>query len=185
MSANPRILLLRGVNVGGAGKLPMAGFRAMLEGMGCNDVRTYIQSGNAVLRSPLSDAELADAVACGIERGFGFRPALVLVLSPATLDAVIATNPFATAGQAGDRLHVFFLAEPAPGTDLDALRALAAPDEEFALTDAAFYLKAPSGIGRSVLVERLPRFLKAPMTARNLRSVMAIRDLAAQVEGTG
>lgn len=183
MPDNLRILLLRGVNVAGANRLPMAEFRMMLEGMGGTSVRTYIQSGNAVLRSALAGPALAEAVASGIEKDFGFRPALVHVLDRAALDRVIAGNPFSEDGPSMDRLHIFFLARPAPETDLAALRTLATPEEDFALTDAAFYLKAPSGIGRSVLAERLPRYLKVPMTARNLRSVMAIRDLAAQVEG--
>ncbi|MGL4311696.1 MAG: DUF1697 domain-containing protein [Paracoccaceae bacterium] len=183
MPDNLHILLLRGVNVAGANRLPMAEFRTMLESMGGTSVRTYIQSGNAVLRSALAGPALAEAVASGIEKDFGFRPALVHVLDRATLDRVIAGNPFSADDLPLDRLHIFFLARPAPETDLSALRGLAAPDEDFCLTGAAFYLKTPSGIGRSGLAEKLPRYLKAAMTSRNLRSVLAIRDLAAQVEG--
>ena len=177
------VLMLRGVNVGGAGRLPMAAFRDMLRGLGLADVQTYIQSGNAVFRSDLPAAELEAAIGAGIEASFGFRPALFL-REARQLAAALAENPFPEAAETPKSLHLFFLATAAPGADLAALAALAAPSEAFHLSDTVFYLHAPEGIGRSALAERLPRHLKVPMTARNLRTVAALADMARQLAAT-
>ncbi|HEX9856999.1 MAG TPA: DUF1697 domain-containing protein [Paracoccaceae bacterium] len=171
------VLLLRGVNVAGANRLPMAEFRALLGELGCGDVQTYIQSGNAVFQSDQPKAELESRIAEGIARRFGFRPALFL-LRQAQIDAALAANPFPQGAEDPKAVHLFFLAHPAPDSDLTALDALATGGEAFVLTDAAFYLYAPNGIGRSALADKLPRLLKAPHTARNLRSVQAIAALA-------
>ena len=68
-----RIALLRGVNVAGAGKLPMAEFRDMLAGMGFGSVQTYIQSGNAVFDSDLAATRLEATIGDAVEERFGFR----------------------------------------------------------------------------------------------------------------
>ena len=73
------VLMLRGVNVGGAGRLPMADLRALLTRLGCEAVETYIQSGNAVFRFAGDAAVLAEAdCARALPKRFGFRPAVFL-----------------------------------------------------------------------------------------------------------
>lgn len=169
------ILLLRGVNVSGANRLPMAEFRDMLAGLGCRDVRTYIQSGNAVFRGP---APGRDAIAAAMQARFGFAPPLFL-LDLDRYEAILRANPYAAQGaEDGARVHIFFLAEPAPDTDLAALRALAVGGEAVTLTDAALYLLAPNGIGRSVLASKIERMVPVKTTARNQRSAEAIAALA-------
>lgn len=166
------VLLLRGINVGGRNALPMAELRAILEGLGAQDVATYIQSGNAVFRGEVS----AEAIADGIERARGFRPR-ALVLSAEELVEVIAANPFAEEGAAeGKSVHAwFFEGEPTP---LDGkVLALAAANERVEVIDKAAYLHAPDGIGRSKLAEKLEKALGVPATARNWRTVMAIAKL--------
>ena len=75
-------LLLRGVNVGTRNSLPMAELRAMLARIGCADVRTYVQSGNAVLGTTLSASKLTDAIEGELERVLEALIALgVLVVS--------------------------------------------------------------------------------------------------------
>lgn len=177
------VLLLRGVNVGGAGRLPMAGLRALLGRLGCEAVETYIQSGNAVFRSARSAGELAKAIGEGVAEGFGFRP-VVKMLEAGQVMAVLAANPFAVAADDPKTPHVFFLARPAPGADLAVLAALAARGEAFHLTEAAFYLDAPEGIGRSALAARVERLLGVPTTARNLRTVAALADMARALGAT-
>ena len=175
--AEVRILLLRGVNVAGANRLPMAEFRALLGELGLGDVATHIQSGNAVFVDP-GVTGLEGRIGAAMRARFGFSPTLFLLSLP-QFRAVLAANPYLDAGQAdGAKVHVFFLNAAAPGTDLAGMAALAAPDEAFTLTDAALYLHAPSGIGRSLLAEKLARFIKVGMTARNQRSCEAILGLA-------
>ena len=178
MSAEPRILLLRGVNVGAHRKLPMADLRAVLEGLGLERVQTHIQSGNAVFRDPLDRAGLAGQIAQALGARLAFTPeALVLALT--ALEAVLAANPYAAegAGDGGSTVHIGFLARPS-AVEPALLTALAAPGERCSLTDAAVYLHAPDGIGRSKLAAGAERLLKVPMTMRNQRVAEAIATLA-------
>jgi uncharacterized protein (DUF1697 family) len=176
----PLILMLRGVNVSGANKLPMATFREMLAGLGFARVQTYIQSGNAVFLGEQAGAEAQ--IAAGLQAGFGLRVP-VFVLTLAEMAAVLAANPFAAEGEAdGAKVHIVFLkgeAVLAPG-----LEAFAVKGERFHLGAGAFYLHTPQGFGTSKLAEKLPRFLKGEMTARNQRSALAILALAQGLTGT-
>ena len=171
------IVLLRGVNVGGRNRLPMAALRELLAEVGFENVRTYIQSGNIVVDSADGDrGSVARSIRDAIEGRFGFAPH-TFVLDVGAFDAAIAANPFAQSNEDPKAVHLFFLAEPDPTADLDGLRELATQGEKFALTDGVLYLHTPGGFGRSKLVERLHRFIGTEMTARNHRSVQAIRAL--------
>lgn len=168
-----RVALLRGVNVSGAGKLPMAAFRTMLAGLGLGRVETYIQSGNAVFDSDLAAPELESLIRNAIATTFGFAPE-TFVLAAADIAAALTDHPFAAAEP--NRVHVFFLkAMPAP--DEAALQALALPGDGWHLGPRRFTLHTPGGVGTSRLAEKLPKHLPAPMTARNLRSVAALHAL--------
>lgn len=177
MAAPPQhVVLLRAVNVGGTGKLPMAELCSILEGLGCADVRTYIQSGNAVVRAPKRlAASLAERLGDAIEAARGFRPA-VLVRSEAELRAVHAGQPFA--GVDAKTLHVAFLgAAPAAGRALDPARS---PDDRFVLAGRELYLHYPNGAGRTKLDNAyLERALGTTSTVRNWRTVGALVDLLA------
>lgn len=169
-----RIALLRGVNVSGAGKLPMAEFREMLAGMGFGEVRTYIQSGNAVFESDLAAPVLETMIRDGVAARFGFSPE-TFVLTAAEIAAAVADHPFE--GAEPKLVHVVFLrATPAP--DEAALRALALPGDGWHIGPHRFTLHTPGGYGTSRLAEKLPRLLPAPMTARNLRTVAALAAMA-------
>lgn len=167
------VVLLRGVNVGGAGKLPMAGFRALLEGLGLGRVESYVQSGNAVFDSDLTAAELEGAIRRGIAARFGFAPEC-FVLSADEIAAALTDHPFQ--GAEGNRVHVVFLRET-PALDEGSLRALALPGDGWHVGAKRFTLHTPGGFGTSKLAEKLPRLLPAPMTARNLRTVAALVEM--------
>jgi len=167
------VVLLRGINVGGHGKLPMADLQALLAAQGAQDVRTYIQSGNAVLRGVKPDiSALMDAVAAQ----FGFRRD-AMVLSTARFEAVFAECPFVPLE--GKHLHVWFTG-PINTPDLSAPLAYAAADEALHIGTEAVYLHAPSGIGRSKLAESLGRYLPPAATARNWNTVLKIRAMLAE-----
>jgi uncharacterized protein (DUF1697 family) len=171
------VALLRGVNVGGRNKLPMKRLRQILDALGFADVATYIQSGNCIFRSEIDDGQkIATRIADGIAAEFGFRPS-VFALTREELDAAIAGNPFANRAVDPKFVHLFFLARPVSSSDKPAMRALAAPGDEFALAGKVFYLLTPAGIGRSKLAEKLEKFLAVDMTARNLRSAIKIAEL--------
>ena len=101
------VALFRAVNVSGRNKIPMAGLRALLEGLGLRDVRTYLQSGNAVFDADAGSAqELATAIEVRIERDLGPRVG-VLVVPADRLAAVVTATPFLSADEA--TLHATFL----------------------------------------------------------------------------
>lgn len=173
MSAEPRILFLRGVNVGTNRKLPMAGLRALLDGLGLTGVVTHIQSGNAVFCDPQGRTDLAGAVSDAIGAAFPFRPeALVLDLS--ALEAVLAADPFPEDADPA-RVQIGFRAGRG-AADTARLDALTAEGEGWHLTEAALYLHLPHGTGRSKLAAGAEKALKGPMTMRNRR---VARDVAA------
>lgn len=175
---NTHIALLRGINVGGNGRLPMRALVALLEDMGTQNVRTYIQSGNAVFQSAEQDrARLARQLAAEIRKKHGFEPH-VLVLAPEALDKAIAENPFPDAEADPAALHLGFLDAMPAHPDLQKLESLRNPSERFHLGDRVFYLHAPGGVGRSKLAASSEKLLGVLMTDRNWKTVCAIRDLA-------
>lgn len=173
------IALLRGVNVGGKNILPMKDLRALLEGLGHREVKTYIQSGNCVFASAVTNRTALQAgLAAAIEKSFGFRPA-VLVLTAEDMKAAIDRNPFGERVNDPKNLHLHFLIqEGTEACDLATLQDYATADEEFQLIDGVFYFYAPNGMGRSKAADKITRFLPVEMTARNLNSARKILDLA-------
>jgi uncharacterized protein (DUF1697 family) len=173
------IALFRGINVGGRHALPMKELKAVLEAQGCVDVRTYIQSGNVILRSAIPDAaRLASRVTAAVSASHGFAPA-VLVLTPRELDRAAAGNPFPQAVADPGRLHLFFLAAMPKHPDLESLETLRAKSERFELKDRVFYLHTPDGFGTSRLAGRAERLLGVEATARNWRTVTTLLEMAA------
>jgi uncharacterized protein (DUF1697 family) len=166
------IALFRGINVGGHGKLPMSELRVILKQLGARLPRTYIQSGNAAYVGQLDPEAIANAVEAA--RGFR-RPVWVLTLDELT--RVIAENPFAEAVDDPKSLHVFLLqdASTARQSDLDAE---AAPEERCVLSGQVIYLHTPKYLSGSRLATRVDRIVGVPTTARNWRSILAIRDMA-------
>lgn len=176
----PYVALLRGINVGGAGKLPMAAFRSLLAGLGYENAKTYIQSGNAVFRAPDPKGQIVQSIANAIEQDFGFRPH-VFVLPPDDLKAVVSANPYQAEAEAdGAKVHLFFLEGGLPTGALEQLAPFATQNEEAELIGDVLYLHTPEGMGRSKYAEKLSR-LNVPMTARNMRSAAAILELAQTV----
>ncbi|MFH7593961.1 DUF1697 domain-containing protein [Streptomyces racemochromogenes] len=174
--------LLRGINVGGRKKVPMAELRALLEGLGHRDVTTYLQSGNAVFSSAEQDpAALARGLEAAVEARFGF-PVKVLVVDGAYLRAVADACPFPAAELEGRQLHATFFSEQ-PGPDrFAALDPAAYLPEEYRLGDRVLYLYAPDGLGRSDLGAALhtPAVLKGiDATTRNWNTVAKLVELTA------
>jgi uncharacterized protein (DUF1697 family) len=170
------VALFRGINVGGKHILPMQDLRDILESVGCENVRTYIQSGNAVFSATATADSLSRDISAAIDEQFGFAPR-VLVLTAMQFKAIAASNPFPQGESTPKFLHVSFLSETPAEPDLEALKCLQADSEQFALHDDAFYLLAPDGIGRSKLAAKVDRCLGVPATARNWRTVSKLVEM--------
>jgi uncharacterized protein (DUF1697 family) len=179
------IALMRGVNVGGTGKLPMAAFRQMLTVMGFEMVQTYIQSGNAVFRAgAASAAALGEAISDAVERDFGFRRKCH-VLNHETLERALADCPFSVAEGHGNALHFVFMDPKTSQIDGAALDVLAAQGEKWAVRGDVLYLFTLAGLGKSKLAAGYERVLNTDVTARNLNSVRALAALAAASASVG
>jgi uncharacterized protein (DUF1697 family) len=171
------IALIRGVNVVGNNRLPMKSLTALLEKLGCANVRTYLQSGNAVFECAASDrAHLGQAITTAIQKAHGFAPRVMLVTG-SEIGRAMRANPFHQAADNHKVLHLFFLGAKPAKADLKALAALAANGEEFQLTGRVFYLYTPNGFGISKLATRAERLLGVDATARNWRTVTSLFEM--------
>lgn len=163
------VALFRGINVGGRHILPMNDLAEILYQLGCDNIQTYIQSGNVVFQNVSQQADiLAKMISNQVAKLRGFAPNVMLLNVP-TLEATVAHNPFPT--QDGKALHFFFMDKVPPAPDLDSLENLKAPSEKFKLHQNVLYLYAPKGIGRSKLADKVERSLGVPVTARNWNTV--------------
>lgn len=175
---NTYLALFRGINVGGKNSLPMKGLVAILEEIGAKNVRTYIQSGNAVFQSvEKRPSRFSKQLAAEIKKRYGFEPH-VLLLGLEAINKAIAKNPFPEAETEPSNLHLGFLASTPKNPDLEELNSLKQVSERFHLADNVFYLYAPEGVGRSKLAANAEKLLGVPMTDRNWRTVCKIRELA-------
>ncbi len=178
------ISMLRGVNVGGHNKIKMEALRAVYESLGFRDAQTHIQSGNVVFTTGERNlVRLAAQIEDAIERGFGFRPTVIL-RTKSEMEAAIANNPFVKrSGIDASRLLVLFLAsDPSPEARANALKIKAGP-EEFRIHGRELYVYFPNGMARpKVSPALLEKTLKTPATGRNWNSVMKLLEIASGVE---
>jgi len=166
------VALLRAVNVGGTGKLPMSELKAMCEELGFAEVRTYIASGNVVFTSRKSEAAVKAALEKRIAAYAG-KSVGVLVRSAAEMAQVSADNPFPKA--APNRTMAIFLDTAPPKDTLAAVRGC--KDEAIKLGKREIYVHYGEGMGQSKLV--IPA-AKAG-TARNMNTVATLAKMAAEL----
>ena len=176
------VCLLRGVNVLGKKRVRMAEWKVGLEGLGYKDVRTYLQSGNAVFRAAAADPKRTAAmVKAGIARDFGFDVE-VRVLSRADIDRVAESNPlFPRLGRDETLFHATFLSRPVSNEDFAKIKLPAQTGEQAVWGGAVIYLYCPRGYGRTKLNNSFfEKALGIPATTRNWRTVLALRALCAE-----
>ena len=166
------IALLRAVNVGGTGKLPMSELKAMCEELGFDNVRTYIASGNAVFASRKSEAAIKAALEKRLEAYAG-KAVGVLVRSAQEMAEVAAKNPFPKA--APNRTMALFLDRAPPADTLSTVRGQ--KDEEIALGRREIYVHYGEGMAKSKLV--IPAAKSG--TARNMNTVAVLAKMAAEL----
>ena len=172
------IALIRGVNLGSHNKLSMPALRTVLEGLGYEDVTTYIQSGNVVLSARDDAARLTAAVHDAIASEFGFDVAVVVRTRP-QLRRVVEGNPFKSRAAPPAALHVVFLAGKPPADRVAGLTSVDWGDEEVAVRGTEAYLHLPNGYGRAKLNNQVvEKQLGVAGTARNWRTTAKLLELA-------
>jgi uncharacterized protein (DUF1697 family) len=171
------VALLRGINVGGAKRLPMADLRAAVESLGYTSVATLLQSGNVVFSSEAA----ADAAALEdrIASATGVRAAVVL-LTAAQLRTVAEENPLRDRVTDPSRATITFVEG---ATDASARPSDAELAPEMVVFGAhAVYQWCPDGISKSRLPARFFASLGPQATARNLRTVDKLLAMAEELD---
>ena len=170
-----RILFIRAVNVGGV-KLPMAEFRMLLEELGARDVSTYIASGNAVIELDGDSVRFERAVEAAVQQRYGyFRE--VMTRTPSELQAALDAHPFDVDDESYS--YVSLLSAEPSGEALAAASAVRTGDDQWQVIGRELHLRYASGAGQAVLSqEALTKRLGVAATARNLRTIRKLLDLA-------
>jgi len=172
------VALLRGVNVGGHNRVPMAELRKACASLGFASVATYIQSGNVVFRADGKADDVADMLRKAIAQRFDCDVPVVLRTAD-DLERVLAENPLAGAGEDPAGVHVGFLAEPASEDAVAAMPPKPPGREVFHVDGGEVYLLYPDGMGRSKLTTAyFDRALGTTMTVRNWRTVRKLAEMA-------
>lgn len=177
------IVLLRGVNVGKGNRVPMAEFKALLEELGYTDVKTLLNSGNAVFTSSgRSTAKHAEAIASALHQRLGITTPTI-VKSAAELAAIVQAAPVVPPETDHSRFLVAFAPNPDALQALVPLQALAEGQERFEVKAEAAYLHCPAGLLESKVGEALLGKAGRGVTTRNWGTVLKLCALTG-LDGT-
>ena len=171
------VVLLRGVNVGKGNRVPMAAFRDLLEAQGFSEVRTLLNSGNAVVRSAArSTASHAKAIGAGLQESLGIGVPVVVKSSSEFL-AAVAENPLVFPENHHSHFLVAFAQSEAATQRLSVLLPLLRPLEQFHIGSHAAYLHCAGGILESKAGSALLGKLGREVTTRNWATVLKLKAL--------
>ena len=173
-----QVALLRGINLGARNRVSMPELRELLEGLGHEDVRTLLQSGNVVLTSEESGEQLEQSLEKAIARELGVESRMI-VRTARELAAVVKRNPLADVADDPKRYQVSFLSDTLAPAVKKQLEAADVAPERVAVHGREIYAWHPAGIQRSPLVKLLTdKKLGVTATARNWNTVTKLLELA-------
>jgi uncharacterized protein (DUF1697 family) len=174
------LILFRGV--GGKTQLPVQALREKLAKAGFENVATYINSGNAIVRSPLSREKVVATIAKLCRAEFGFNKA-IFAPTLAEWSDVIARNPFAKAAATAPATVHAALLESAPRTeDIERIGALAVKGEDIKVITGVAYIHTPNGFGTCKMAEKFDNWIGVTNTARNWNTVLKLAELGRVAE---
>jgi uncharacterized protein (DUF1697 family) len=163
-----RIALLRAVNLPGHNKISMTDLRELVEGLGCSDVRTLLQSGNVVFRSSVSPGAMEKKLEAAAASELGLTTEF-MVRTAAQWDAIVKGNPFPAEAKRDPGHLVVTVCKDAPAKDV---KVTGARREVVRVKGKEIYIVYPDGIGRSRLK------IGAVGTGRNWNTVLKLQELA-------
>jgi len=176
------IALIRGINVGGHNKVPMAELRTAYEGIGLNRVKTYIQSGNVVFESEENAETLRPKLEKALADRFGLS-ANVVVRTAEQWERVLANCPFdASALKDKESIQIAALTEPPSRKAMDALEANRGESENYAVAGSDIYFLFRPSVLESKLAKCLPK-LGDTATMRNWNTANRIAEMARDMAG--
>jgi uncharacterized protein (DUF1697 family) len=174
------LILFRGV--GGKTQLPGQLLREQLTQAGFENVATYINSGNAIVRSRMNRKQIIPIIAELCRAQFAFDKA---IFAPTLVewDGVIARNPFAkVATNAPTTVHAALLASTPKAEDVERIRALAVKGEDIKVIEGVAYLHTPNGFGTCKMAEKFDKWIGVTNTARNWNTVLKLAELGRLAE---
>ena len=175
MKRNVYLILFRGV--GGKTQLPAQALREKLTEAGFEKVATYINSGNAIVRSRLSRKQVIATIAEWCRTHFDFDKA-IFAPTLAEWDDLIAGNPFAkAAANAPTTVHAALLESAPKGEDVERIRACAVKGEDIKVIEGVAYLHTPNGFGTCKMAEKFDKWIGVTNTARNWNTVLKLAEL--------
>jgi uncharacterized protein (DUF1697 family) len=173
-------VLLRGINLGPRNRIAMPELREVLGEAGFENVRTYVASGNVVLSTSDTAAQVAGQVEKLIAERFGLEIGVV-VRNRAELAKVVRRNPLADIAEEPKRYQVTFLRDKLPVEARKKLEAVRTEPERFVLSGREVYAWHPDGVGRSKLAAALGgRELGVTATTRNWTTVTTLLEMASE-----
>jgi len=176
------IVLLRGINVSGQKKIRMAQLRSALVRSGFQDVLTFIQSGNIILRDKRKKEAVTARIQECILNYFGFDVP-VLVFKPSEWKAIYAHNPYSITEANKKNLCFVYLFDTPAADRMLVLEQESFPNEEFHISPKCIYLNCHQGYGKAKCNNNFfEQRLKVKATARNLRTVQTLSKMAAEME---
>ena len=174
------LILFRGV--GGKTQLPVATLREKLTKAGFENVATYINSGNAIVRSRMSRRQVIATIAELSRKHFDFDKA-IFAPTLAEWDDVIARNPFVkTANSAPTSVHAALLEGAPKQEDVERIRALAVKGEDLKVIEGVAYVHTPNGFGTCKMAEKFDKWIGVTNTARNWNTVLKLAELGRVAE---
>jgi uncharacterized protein (DUF1697 family) len=180
MKSTVYFILFRGV--GGKTQLPTKALREKLTKAGFENVATYINSGNAIVRSRLSRKQVIATIAKLCRAEFGFDKA-IFAPTLTEWDAVIARNPFAkAAASAPTTVHAALLENAPKVEDIERIRALAVKSEDLKVLEGVAYVHTPNGFGTCKMAEKFDKWIGVTNTARNWNTVLKLAELGRAAE---
>ena len=174
------LILFRGV--GGKTQLPTQALREKLTEAGFENVATYINSGNAIVRSRMSRKKVIARIAKLCRTQFDFDKA-IFAPTLAEWDDLIARNPFANAAaNAPTTVHAALLESAPRAENFERVRAYAVKGEEIEVIEGVAYLHTPHGFGRSKMAAKFDAWIGVTNTARNWNTVLRLAELGRAAE---
>ena len=175
------LILFRGV--GGKTQLPVQALREKLTGAGFENVATYINSGNAIVRNRLSRKHVIATITELCRAEFGFDKA-IFAPTLAEWDELIARNPFAkAAANTPTAVHAALLEGAPKVKDVERIRACAVKGEDIKVVEGVAYLHTPNGFGTCKMAEKFDKWIGVTNTARNWNTVLKLAELGRTAEG--
>jgi len=167
--------MLRGVNVAGHRMIKMGELAGAYSSLGFADVRTYLQSGNVIFSTSMSDESvLVEKIQGGLKKELGLD-ASVIIRNPTELGKVVAKNPF----QQRKMVYITFLRAKPDKVPMEKLNSVSGPGEEFRIIDREVFLHVPNGYGRTKLSNAFfEKILNVPATTRNWNTVTALAEMS-------